>query len=240
MSKVLRTHEGGNYLIKPLTIGGTEADTAPVALDNLNGIPFSELGTENGVVGLDENGRLAIETIPAINSGYLPTIDGPLEVLAGSSIEFDITNFDDYTTYIVSGVNGTAVRVNDKITYTAVNNYLGGQGGFNINGKAVIVTILPTAQPLKPSITAPLDNATGINVSTLNIISSPYAVTTGNATHVGSDWQVATDLAFTQLFTNLVNSNQLTTITLNGLTLNTAYYARVRYKDSAGTIQNGL
>lgn len=80
-----------------------------------------------------------------------------------------------------------------------------------------------------PSITSPSNGATGL-IPTMTLSGSAFAVTGASDTHLSSDWQIATDSGFTNVVSSLTaDTTNKTSWTVN-LSLNTTYYARVRYK----------
>ena len=107
-----------------------------------------------------------------------------------------------------------------------------------------IVTITPiiflgqeAADPvsiIKPIITTPIDNSIDVSTS-LNLTSSPFALLTGTDTHTSSDWQLATDLNFinmvSQVNDSLTDKVQWSVVDLANMT---THYVRVRYKSASG------
>lgn len=88
----------------------------------------------------------------------------------------------------------------------------------------------------KPTITSPLNTAAG--VSTIpTITSSAYIINGPVGSHLNSDWEIATDAAFTTgLITNSANAANKTSWTLStALTIGTKYWVRVRYRSNDGT-----
>ena len=101
------------------------------------------------------------------------------------------------------------------------------------NWSTTIIFNTSTSYITTPSITSPTNGATnqGPNVT---FTSSAFASSVTGETHTSSDWQLATDAGFTNIFASATNDAvNKTSWTVNNLTANTTYYARVRYKGSS-------
>lgn len=83
------------------------------------------------------------------------------------------------------------------------------------------------AQPL---ITSPINGSIATKRD-LQLSSSEFTLINAVDTHDSTDWEVATDSAFTNvIFQSLSDAINLTSITPSGLNYETTYYARVRYR----------
>ncbi len=82
-----------------------------------------------------------------------------------------------------------------------------------------------------PAITTPANNATGVQINP-TLFSTPYSVTDFAGVHVSTDWQVATDAAFTNIvFSSISDQVNKESIQVNsGLNYAGMYYARCRHK----------
>ncbi|WP_278401773.1 phage tail-collar fiber domain-containing protein [Stutzerimonas kunmingensis] len=82
----------------------------------------------------------------------------------------------------------------------------------------------------KPTVTSPLDGA--VNVSTgLTVIADAFSVSGGADTHESSRWQVSTVADFSTVVVDSGWSvSQLTSYKPAGLTMETAYFVRVKYR----------
>ena len=162
-------------------------------------------------------------------TGNLVNIDGPTSTYVNRPTTYLITNHDSYVTYIIGATNGTVSRINNVITYTPTTV---GAGGFTINGKALAVTVNDNAI-LQPSISAPVNNSTGLGPS-LDIVASTFSLSSpGSDTHLNTDWEIATDVLFNNvLWSSLANTINKTAITapLDNDSANTIVYLRVRYR----------
>jgi hypothetical protein len=92
----------------------------------------------------------------------------------------------------------------------------------------------------KPSITSPANNATNQSSSSLSFTASSFQIVGKATSHSKSDWQIASDSGFSNIVVSITNdtTNKTTWTVTSGLSLNTTYYARVRYKDSSTLISD--
>ena len=242
MSKIKRTLNGGLYPVLPIELGGTNANNPTDSLYNLGGVPLTSRNQPNGVLGLDELGKIDLSLIPNINTNYLPALSGPLTIASRSSADYTITNFDSSTSYVVNANKGTIVINGGIVTYTAptdTDQSIADTAIIYVNGRELNINIIPLTMPITPSITMPILNSPSVDYRSMVLVSGPFAMSVGNATHITSDWQVATDPAFTNKILDIINSTvNLTTATKTDALPSTVYYARVRYKDNTGVYSN--
>jgi len=92
----------------------------------------------------------------------------------------------------------------------------------------------------KPSITSPANNATNQSSSSLAFSSSAFQIVGKATPHTYSDWQIASNSGFSTIVKSLTNdtSNKTSWTVTSGLSLNTTYYVRVRYKDSTNLVSD--
>lgn len=92
----------------------------------------------------------------------------------------------------------------------------------------------------KPSITSPANNATNQSSSSLSFTASSFQIVGKATSHSKSDWQIASDSGFSNIVVSTTNdiTNKTTWTVTSGLSLDTTYYARVRYKDSSTLISD--
>lgn len=134
----------------------------------------------------------------------------------------------------VNKVNWTpATALANATTYYARVRHRGtALGASNWSATLTFTTAVATALAT-PSITAPANNATGINPSAA-ISATSFSVSNGSDTHASTDWQVATDQAFTAIVAQSLNdATNKTSWTPPGLAAGTVYYVRVRYKGTS-------
>lgn len=213
-------------IVAPIVKGGTGADNSTEAVQNLGGLNAASLGQANGVAKLNAQGKLDLTVFPnMVMVG--PTLNGPTVVYTGQTVDYIITNYDIKTTYEVSASVGSLTRSGDTISYTAPGAT--GPLVLTVNNKVANVSIESTS-PIAPSITSPVTGSTNLSAS-VSVSATVFAMNTGADTHLSSDWQVATDSEFTNVVSSSVNDTvNKTSWTATGLSPNTSYYVRVRYK----------
>ena len=230
MPRTLTSPSAGSTIVKPLNIheGGTGATTAPAALNNLNAVPINKIDQPLGVASLDANSKIRPEVLP-INEVSTIAIKGVNSLIVNQTSDFEITNYDVFTNYQVVALAGSVSRTSNIISYTAPG--ASGLSGFTINGKTVSITI-EQIKPKQATIVSPVNNATQQNASTL-ITGSAFSMNSGSDTHYSSDWQLATDPNFDNVVQSTADDiNHKTTWSVTGLSIDTAYYVRVRYKSA--------
>lgn len=94
-------------------------------------------------------------------------------------------------------------------------------------------TQVNTATLGTPNITAPASGATVI-ATNFTITASAFTVTNGSDTHLSTDWQIASDVGFTnivkQSISNTTNKTSIGSSQLGNLVSGTVYYVRTRYR----------
>jgi uncharacterized lipoprotein YmbA len=140
-----------------------------------------------------------------------------------ASVTNDVSNKTSWT--ITAGLPS-------NVTYYARVRYKTAAGHIS-NWSTTIILTTKSSYITTPSITSPTNGATnqGPNVT---FTSSAFASSVTGETHTSSDWQLATDAGFTNIFASATNDAvNKTSWTVNNLTASTTYYARVRYKGSS-------
>ena len=161
-----------------------------------------------------------------------PNLAGPVELEAGSTVEYTITDYSNLYTYEIEVPFGSATITDNTISWSIPIGTTQGDYVFTLkrNGLVYSYIIRVVILPETPSITYPTTGLT-INDLTFTATSSPFSSPSGSL-HVSSDWQVATDSAFSNIvFQSLNNTTNKTSIQITVPSENT-YYIRVRYKDS--------
>ena len=234
--------------IAPIELGGTGTKDVTQVPSIFGVVAKSEVGKANGPVGLDASGFIPDASMPSNlarrgNDGKLPSavlgittgfgISGPSTMYQNTVTTFTISNLDMSTTYTLTGViGGTASLSGNTITFTAGNT--AGAGGFTVGGKTVNFTIVAPVVN-QPSITSPTSGGGGEG-SSVSFTSSAFATTGQSDTQASADWQIATDTGFSNVVASVTASaTNLTSWTASGLSANTVYYARVRYRGTAIT-----
>lgn len=176
--------------------------------------------------------------------------DGITEVMQGTAYTFPITNYDGFSTYDVDawidttpidpGLN--AVYYENEAYHVNIPTNLTGSN-FKMRLKKTTdsldyfreITIpLFSGGIITPSIIFPTNNSDGVGTSPTLSASAFVPVPSGSQTHSQTQWQVATDSAFTALVVNVTSGTALTSYAIPAdiLDLGVKYYARVRYEGS--------
>lgn len=157
----------------------------------------------------------------------IPNVKGPSLIYIGDVGNYLITNYDSYTPLTITTTNGVIDRTEDTFVYTPDS---AGIGGFTINGKEFVITILNKVINT-PAVTSPIDQSTEISLNTA-LTASAFATSPANEdTHVDSDWELATDSIFSSIIQSSYNDAvNKTSWSVTGLLENTVYYVRVRYR----------
>lgn len=224
--------------IKPLYIetgvlqehnGGTGYSSLDFLYDRYKAIFKSKIDKALGAISLDENANIINSSLTSALVTNI-SVSGPKAININTTHQYEITNHDYMTEYLVTATNGTVSLEGNIITYTAPS--VGGDFGFKINGRNIVVKVL-APHVTKPSIISPVNNASNLGGS-ITFTSSAFVVNNGIDTHTGSDWDVATDSDFNNIVkTTVNNSGNKESYTVTGLLLNTSYYVRVRHKGNS-------
>jgi len=164
---------------------------------------------------------------------YHTILDGPVNISSlGEWVDYTIVNYSTFSTYEVyspdTSVEITVINDTIRIKLTAVKDSI--VVIINTDGVYDIYTLPVLLLLSTPSIIYPTAGLT-INNFIFTATSSPFSSSSGSL-HVSSDWQVATDSAFSNIvFQSLNDTTNKTSIQITAPSENT-YYIRVRYKDS--------
>lgn len=207
--------------------GGTGANNPIDAATNLGLVTTALLGAVGGAVKVESGGKIATDKLPtSVVNG--PTLNGPSDVYAGQTCVYTITNYDSSLNYAVSASAGTISRTGDTITWVAPS--LVQTATLTIAGRTVTVNVKAIA-PVQPSITAPVANASNIGTA-YDFVASAFQLSSGVGSHQFSDWQIASDPAFTNIVASTTGDTvNKTTWSSAGFAPGSTYYVRVRYKD---------
>lgn len=211
----------------PISKGGTSANNLIDAAKRLKIVTASMIDQPSGVIGLDSLGKVPTSKF---SIGSRVNLDGPLEGIAGQTIQFFITDYDSFKTYTLNISAGSVSRVESLIQVTLP--VIAQNVTLTVNGKPYVITCR-VAGPLKPSITSPTANA--VISTSYTFTASAFAQFGDSSTHLNSDWQVATDPSFTSIVKNATaDAVNKVSWPVTGLALSTGYFSRVRYKASNG------
>jgi hypothetical protein len=210
--------------------GGIGGNTVEEAVFNLSVVQQKEINQPNGVAGLDLNGKIPVSILPS-GLGFKEDVPltGPVDVHVNDTVTYTIGMFSSFDEYVVSASAGSVSRTGDTITYVAPATPA--TVTLTVNDTEVTVNVVPvTAYVGTPSITSPVVGATNLGPDVV-LTGSVFVANGGSDTHASSDWQVATDVAFTNIVASVVDStSDKITWTATNLLENTTHYARVRYK----------
>jgi hypothetical protein len=217
--------------VQPERRGGTGADNAQQALENLNGIRAALINRPGGVLGLDANGRTPDNTFESV------AVDGDLVTQAGLWKEWFITTYDSLTNYTVTAIGGVVEREEHIIRYKADATVK--PGGFIVNGRRISIEVIgdPEQEPsepdpvviAQPQIVGPVSGSTNVS-ERVTLYSTLFEVLQGVETHFSTDWEISTVPNFqTTVVASIGNRTNMTSFTTPNLSYNTQYYARVRH-----------
>lgn len=164
------------------------------------------------------------------------TLDGPALVYASSSNTFTITNYDSAAIYDQTTSVGTITRTKDVITLTVPAGQAAGTLDLSVTRDGVKKTrkiAIGAAAIMAPQITSPVNGAVNVLFEP-NITTSVFTVyPAGYDQHVKTQWQLATDAAFTALVVDLTTPDYKEALSLTSIQkrLDPAkrYYARARH-----------
>ena len=213
--------------------GGIAADNAPVGLDNIGGVARTQRNAASGVLGLDASGIALAANLPLPPTAlYTPTLQGPSLAGVGVPITVEITNYDVFTTYTLATANGSISRSGAFLTYTPAT---AGAATFTVNGSSYSVTVQAIA-PATPTLIATVSGYDDAN-ATVSLAGTVFAMNYGTGVQLNTDWQIATDAAFTTVvFSSLADTTNKIAWSTYGLAFNTTYYARARYRDTNSNV----
>ena len=217
--------------VLPIDLGGMESPDLATAAANLNIITQDKVGIANGPILLDKNGYIAAAKLPTVSGTNPVNVQGQLIVLANGSLQLFITDYDSFKNYNLSCSAGTISQVGSIVTYVAPATT--GNQTLYIGGRSFTVQV-SIAKPYQPSITAPVYGAT-VLTSAYTLTGTAFSEFGDSSTHLASDWQIASDAAFTNIvLSTTADTVNKTSWSVTGLADTITYFARVRYKASNG------
>lgn len=231
MTRSLVSPSAGSTIVDKLKPyeGGTGQTSAIAALAAMDAIALTQINIPGGIAGLDANGQVLVGQIPDNGIATIGLL-GSTTIGYNAPATYVITNYDRFTTYTLSALSGTVYREKDTITYTPPA--AAGACGFILNGKTFNITAVG-AQPLAPTLAVALSYGANVKAT---LTTSAYGVTFGTYTHLNTDWQIATDTAFSSIVaSSMADASNKTTWSINTLSLSTTYYFRARHRDSNGS-----
>ena len=155
---------------------------------------------------------------------------GLSSVYVSSVNDYTITDYDSFATYSVVVDSGSVSRVDEVITVTApatagtVVLTISKDGTDTVNNITILAEGVET-----PTNVSPPDGSTDRGESE-ELTGSAFTWAGLSDTHASSDWQIATDVGFTNIIdSSTADAVNLTTWTPTGIVVSQTYYWRVRY-----------
>jgi hypothetical protein len=193
-----------------------------ITINGTTGIVYPDGSTQNVAVG-----------------GSFVTLSGTTTLYVNTAYSYTITNYNVFSTYSVSASAGTATVSGNTISFTAP-----------ISAQTVTLTVtkdslnstfslvIQGAGVATPTNSTPANGATN-QTSSVALAASAFSWIGVSDTHLNSDWQLATDSGFTTVVQSTsTDATNKTTWTVTGLTVNTTYYWRVRYRGTANGVSS--
>jgi len=161
--------------------------------------------------------------------------------------QFQVSETSDFATTVIdrtvsggsinsANLNLVQKELNENTTYYWRVRYFDSNNNFSLfSDPTEFTTASAFAGVDTPTITSPANNATDIGEEP-TITTSAFSVTGPSDTHVSTDWQIATDAAFTNIvYESLDDASNLTSLDVPAGNLQdgtTTYYVRVRHTGS--------
>lgn len=210
----------------------TGTDIAITVVDSESNT-YSLNGKEEHVFTRTNTGWIQLDSTNT-GSGSV-SLDGPTTVTQGSTNSYTITDFNVFSIYTTSSSVGTFTRTGNTISLVVPNPANTTQIKLTVtrDGNAETFLVAVGAQSVAtPSILYPAEAQTSVEVAPTLTGSVFATVPAGQDTHQSSQWQISTDLGFiTVVFDSGTSNTNKTSVSVPAgtLSLNTTYYARVKY-----------
>lgn len=210
----LRPYEGG-------TGGKTEVDARLV----LDIAPSSTAGSSLGVALMPTTGLTPLHFDGVGQANHTVSLRGPLTLNAGVQTSYQITDYDMSLDYSVSVINAVARREQDTVMITPLE--MTDSVLLNINGR-LFSLVVQASRPETPVILSPISNSPSITTAFTAVLAT-YIGGDELDLHVSTQWEMATDMDFTNPVTySHDDPAHLTNWPVTNLSLNTYYCMRVR------------
>jgi len=233
---------GGDVDVASVSVNGTEVINNQGELKNIT-------NADNVVVQPTNSSPADAATdIGAAASELTLTASSYGDLFGGQGgAQFQVSTVSDFATTVIDetinsgSVNSYTFDISDNLTesteYYWRVRYFDGDGTFSLYSDATTFNTAATfAQVDTPTITSPADNATDI-FEEPTITTSAFSTTGTSDTHESTDWQIATDAAFsTIIYESLDDTSNLTSLDVPAGNLQegqTTYYVRVRHIGSS-------
>ena len=164
------------------------------------------------------------------------SLDSNIAGQSHTSTDWQVATDSGFTTIVASSLDdlvnktewASSYVLNADTIYYARARYTSSDGYVSNWSTSVSFTTKDT-YVTTPSVTSPSASATNI-LSTHQFTSSAFSSSVGGEAHASSDWEIATDVAFTNVIKTISNSvSDKVTWTPDQLPVNTTLYVRVRH-----------
>lgn len=225
-------------IIVPIASGGLSGDSAVSSVDNIGGVTEHKYNRQQGLAQLNSQQKVDFQSLPNLNiSAGNVSLNGPRTIVAGQTYQYQITNYDTETVYNISVSDGSVSRNESVISLTPSNS---GTLNLTVNGRTVNITVNNPAPVVvgvsTPTVTTSVLGGSGGQVN-VRLMTNPFSNSSGASSHLNTDWQLATDVNFSNIVLNLQASTSLTSTDVVAVE-NTSYYARARHRDNLGNVSN--
>lgn len=210
--------------MKVLKIEKVETLPSTIAPNTLYAVK-SALGSSIDIYLSDKTGTNAYGMVVAPKVSLF----GPGTVGTNETVEYTISNYDEFSSYSVN--NGTALAAavidGNKITATITNT--SGSKTFSVNGN--IFTLAVTTPFIRKPVVS-LYNSKNTNTDLSLKFTTTDFLSTSPTTHISTDWEIATDQTFTTVvFSSYIDTENLLSWIISDLNPTTTYYVRARHKN---------
>ena len=167
--------------------GGTGAGDASSVVNVLSGIGMNQRNRPNGIVGLDNQGKVPAGVLPAETTPTKKeTLSGPVNVPVGTTVNYTLTSYSGLEGYVLGVDAGSVSRSGATITYVAPAAPQ--TVTLSVNDTDVVLNVVPvTAYVGTPSITSPVEGGANLGPDVV-ITGSAFVANGGSDTHAGTDW----------------------------------------------------
>lgn len=132
--------------------GGTGASTSQEAINNIGGISRHLLGRPGGIAISNSAGKF---TIPSNSIAISEAVEGPRQIVRGSTVTYRITNYDSRRPVVISVNAGSVIQNGEEFQVTAPPT--GSQIVLTIGNRSVIIPLV-SGGLIQPLILYPQNN----------------------------------------------------------------------------------
>lgn len=210
---------------KQSSVAGKVPTTTDLALGEL------AINTTDGKVYLKKNvsGTESVVEV-AGGGGASVTLSGNITLYINQSTTLTITNFNVFSTYSVAVSAGSVSRSGDSISFTAPSSAQTVTLTVTMDGTGYEFSLVIQAAGVATPTNSSPANGAYLSSTSPTFSASAFSWIGASDTHTSSDWQLATDAAFTNIVASVTASTtSKTSWTPTGLSLTQTYYWRVRY-----------